>query len=797
MWAYFLKIFFRNFSKQKAYTIINVFGLSTGIAVVMVIFSWIHFHLNFESYFDNSNNIYRVIQKLWNEEDSELVAPTPGPLAQVLINDIPEIQQATKVHYGPDLIIKANNDSFVEQKVLFVDSSFLHVFNCSFIKGANLTTTNNWIILTETIAKKYFGKEDPIGKELIISGNHNVSIVGVIQDLPRDTHLDFNVLLPLPIAISLGAEIFPEKWYRFAEVVTYIKTYPSTNQSELGSAIRFIKAKYSEDKRDELILQPVRDIHLQTEINYNMPDSISRSTLVTFGIIATLVLVIACLNYIILSTGISSIRIKSAGIQKIHGASKYQIMMEMLIESLLLTIIAFIVGIILIELFISSINQFLNFELSFKNLRNSPVFIMFLLSIIILGIINGLYPATILAGTNPLNIFGKQSNKHISRKNILKSLIIIQFTGGLLLLIFSGIVHNQIKYMLSKNPGFDSNRLLAITLYDQTIENLYNNFNQITHDINALEGVENNTFSYSSPAIIGTSAGEADWEGKREGQHVNVKWNSVFFNYFETIGTPIIEGRDFSDANENDIIQDNRSTFILNETAVSAMGFSNEEVINREFTLYDKTGPIIGVVKDFHFKPLYENVQPMAFFIHPYYLRSFLIRGKSEFTQELVAEIKMIWNKYLPDDPFDYDYVHNTYQDIYSAETRLFNYNSFMALLIVLISSLGFSGLAFLIIDSKSKEIGIRKIHGASSLNIMKHLLLMFLKWILIASCIAIPTGFYLSFKWLEKFAFKTDITFNIFVIPIGFICSIAFISIAYRVFQSSIKKPVDIIRYE
>jgi putative ABC transport system permease protein len=351
--------------------------------------------------------------------------------------------------------------------------------------------------------------------------------------------------------------------------------------------------------------------------------------------------------------------------------------------------------------------------------------------------------------------------------------------------------------MISKNPGFDSKRLLSITLYDQTLKDLYSNLSLITHEINSIEDVENNTFSCSSPAIINTSAGEADWEGKHEGQHVNVQWNAVYFNYFETIGVPVIAGRDFSDINDNDITQDNKSSFILNETAVKAMGYAYEEAINRKFTLYDKTGPIIGIVKDFHFKPLYERIQPMAFFIHPYYLREFLIKGKSEITPELIAKVKKIWNKYLPDDPFDYAFVNHTYQDIYNAETKLLNYNSFMALLIVIISSLGFSGLAFLIIDNKTKEIGIRKIHGASSLSITNHLLGMFLKWILVASSIAIPLGLYISIKWLERFAFKTDIALDIFILPVVFISCIAFFSIAYRVFQSSIRNPADVLRYE
>jgi len=797
MWHFFLKTLYRNFLRQRAYTIINIAGLSIGLAVVMVIFSWINFHLNFESNFENSNNIYRVTQNLWNEDTYEHVAPTPGPLANVLEQNFPEIKHATKIHYGPDLILKTSEDSFVEQKVLFTDSNFLKIFKFTFVQGSNLTTSNNWIILTESIAHKYFDQQDPLGKNLIVSGNHVVSVIGILEDLPGNTHFDFEILLPLHIAVSQGAEIFPDKWYRFSEVQTYIQTLPETDVSELNSKIRFLKATYSDDKKDELILQSINSIHFEPEIKYNIGQTISKSTLTTFGLIASLVLVIACLNYIILSVGLSSIRIKSAGIRKIHGASKFQILIELIGESLIFIFVALLFGIILIEIFTPRINQFLNFDISVKSLYSSHFLSVFLMALVFLGILNGFYQALLLAQTNPLVVFKKHMIKPISGKRILKSLIVIQFTGGILLLIFSGIIQNQIRFMISKNPGFDSEKLLSVTLYDQSMDQLYNNVNQIIHEIKSLNGIENTTFSVSTPALIHTSAGEADWEGKQEGQHVNVQWNSVFFNYFETIGTPIIAGRDFITDNDNDITNDNRSVFILNETAIKAMGLSKEDAINRRFSLYDKTGPIIGIAKDFHFKPLSETIQPMAFFIHPYYLGEFLIRGKSILCPELVTEVKKVWRKYLPDDPFDYNYVKNTYQEIYNAETRLFKYNSFMAILIIVISSLGFSGLAFLIMEHKEKEIGIRKIHGASIRSIIQYLSGMFFKWIIIASCIAVPLGLYLSSEWMSKFAYRADISISIFIIPIIIIVCIASISIGYRVIQTSIKNPIDSIRYE
>jgi putative ABC transport system permease protein len=338
---------------------------------------------------------------------------------------------------------------------------------------------------------------------------------------------------------------------------------------------------------------------------------------------------------------------------------------------------------------------------------------------------------------------------------------------------------------------------LSITLYDTSKDKIVNNVNQLIHAVKTIEGIENATLSCSSPAIIGTSAGEADWEGRETGHHVNVQWNSIFFNYFETLGVPVVAGRSFTDFNEYDITQNHRATYILNESAVTAMGLTNDEALQVNFTLYDKTGPIVGVVKDFHFKSMHESIQPMAFDILPFYLREFIIRAKDEFSPELVAKVKKVWMKFLPDDPFDYSYVGNVYHEIYRSENRLLRYNGIMAGLILIISSMGLSGLSFLILDQKTKEIGIRKVHGASLRNIMQYLFSIFFKWIFIASAIAIPMGFYISSNWLEKYAYKIQINLLFFVLPVLIIFFIAFISISYRVILSSIQNPIDSLRYE
>jgi len=797
MLKYFFKTFLRNFRKQRAYTLINVFGLSLGLAVGMIILFWIHFHLNFDLKIKNHENIHRIIQKIKVGDESELVSLTPGPLSQTLRNDFPEIIRATMVHYGRDLIIHTNKDSFVEKKVLFVDSTFFRIFNFQYMFGQDPIYPNNSIILSESVAIKYFGSENPIGKNLTTSGGHNFTVAGVTENLPTDIHFDFDILLPISLAISRGAEVFPEKWHRYSEVETYIETQPHTNIASLNSKIRYLKAEFSEYENDEFIIQPIRDIHLEQGVRYNEAPTISKSTLMTFAFIAFLLLTIACLNYIVLTVGLSAQRIRSTGIRLIHGSSKFQIISETLLESMFFTLLAWIISLVLIEMLTPGINQFLAIDISLLEQFSTPLFATCITTTVIIGILNGLYPAILLSNTNPLAIFKKQISKKVSKLKILKSLVVIQFSIGIILLIYSGVVSRQLKYMISKDPGFDRENLISIALYDESRDKLFNISNLLIHELKGISGIKNASLSCSSPSVINTSAGLAQWEGQKAGEEVYVQWNSIFFNYFETIGVSMVQGREFAEFNENDITTENRARYILNESAIKSMDLTADEAINRNFTLYDKTGPIIGIVKDFHFKSLHEEIKPMAFDILPFYFREFLIRSNSGFSPDLVEEVKKIWNKHLPEDPFDYTYVNNSYEDIYQSENKLLSYNRIIAVLIIVVSSLGFSGLAFLVLDQKTKEIGIRKVHGASVKNLIQYLLSIFFKWILASIIISVPVGYLLSSFWLDNYAYKTTIGFEIFLFPILIIILISFAGIIYRVFKSSIKNPIDSIRYE
>jgi len=797
MVEYFFKIFIRNFRKQRAYALINVFGLSLGFAVVIVILFWIQFHLSFDQNIENNKNIYRIVQRIVDGGESELISPTPGALAGILSDKFPEIIHASRVHYGPDMVIQTDKDTFVEKRVLFVDSTFLQIFDFPYIYGQKPLNLNNGIILSESVAIKYFGSDNPIGKILSIAGGHNFTVIGVIENLPVNMHFNFNILLPISLAISKGAEVFPEKWYRFAEVETYIETQPKADITSLNSKIRYLKAEFSEYKNDELILQPICDIHLEPDIGYNYAPTISQSTLLTFAIIAFLLLTIACLNYIILTVGLSAQRIKSTGIRLIHGSSKFLIIAGILLESMFLTLLAWVISVVIVELLTPGINQFLDIDLSLLKEYSGPIFTTSILVTLFIGIINGLYPAILLSNTDPLAIFKKHTSRKVSKLKILKSLIIIQFSIGIILLIYSGTINNQLEYMISKDPGFDRENLISIGLYDESRDKLFNISEQLIDEIKSINGIENASLSCSSPSIISTSAGLAEWDGQEAGEEVYVQWNSIFFNYFETIGVPIIKGRDFTEFNENDITRENHARYILNETAIKSMGLTPSEAINRDFTLYDKTGPIIGIVKDFNFKSLHEPIKPMAFDILPFYFRTFLIRSKNGFSQDLVEEVRKVWKKHLPEDPFDYAYEFDSYQNIYQSENRLLSYNRIIALLIIAVSSLGFSGLAFLVLDQKTNEIGIRKVHGASVKNLIQHLLNLFFKWILAAIIISVPIGYLLSSYWLGNYAYKTTIGFKIFLIPILIIILISFSGIIYRVIQCSVKNPIDSIRYD
>lgn len=797
MYRYQLKIFFRNFNRYRIFNIINILGLAIGLAATILIGCWIHFHLSFNSCWQKSDRLFRVIQDLRYENSSEWVAPTPSPLAEALIKTLPEIVNSCRIHYSPDLIITAGERSFAEKNALFIDSGFLNMFDIYMTRLKHSSFSGkNLILISESVAIKYFGNDVALGNTVRVADRFDLIVAGIFKDLPPNSTFDFNILLPLDLGIALGHEIFPERWNPFDEIDTYVETSPKCDITSLQEKLINFKSRYIKDNKDHLALQSIKDIHTSTGLRYDLSKIIDPSTIIILGAVSAFLLIVAVFNFIIFSLALSAGRHKEIAIRKINGSSQKNILFSQVGESMILTIISFITCLIIIELISPFIITYTQFPVSMKYIVHSYLFPLSVLVVIFIGLTGGILSGYRLNLINPGFVVKNANAILIQKSRLLKVLVILQFSISLSLLIFASIIISQLKFIENHKVGFDKERLISIKLFDEAKMTLFDNLESFIHEMNSIPDIDAITFSCSSPALIETSAGEVDWDGKKDSESLTVQWNSVFYNYFKTIGAKLVAGRDFSENFENELAGDQKAVFILNETTVRDINLTDQEVLGINFELYGRKGPVIGVVRDFHYKSLKEKIQPMAFFMLPYFYNEIIVRIASG-SHYPIKNIEKVYLNLLPDIPFEYSFVDDQYQNIYKSERNLVSYSFVFAFLMIFITTLGLASLSMLILKNRNREIGIRKINGASPVNIVFLLLRFFGKWILAAILISVPFSLYLIEKWLENFTYHIGIKSQFIAGPVFLICIISLLSILIQVVRASGTNPAEVLRYE
>ena len=796
MIQFFLTLFIRHIQKFRLFNLINMVGLSIGMATAIIIGSWIHHHLTFNHSLRNADRLFRIIQHLHYDQGDEWVAPTPTPLAEALRHTFPEISRTCRIHPAEDLILRTKEKSFSEDKVIFADSTLFNLFTFAFLSGRNASVPQrNEIVISETTANKYFDGEDPIGKRMQVE-EHDLIITGVFRDLPANTHFDFQVVLPLDLAIELRHEVAPDSWHPYDEIETYIETNPGVETDELQKKISGFKARFMPDSQDELILQPVKKIHTGTGLNHDIAKVIDPSIIFIFTTVALFLLVISISNFFIFTMAQSSSRIREIAIRKINGSSVRNILTGMILDSFLLVILASGGSLILVELLSPFINELLDIRDSISYLTQPAVMIGQVILILLISLGGGFMNGLHLMKIQTRSLFTSLNQIKIHHNRFLQVLVILQFTISLVMLIFAFTIHSQMKFIELKEVGFDNDHLISVKLFDESKMKLFENLEQFLFELNSFTDIQDVTFSCSSPAVINTSAGEVDWDGKKAGESLNVQWNSVFYNYFRTIGVEVVAGRDFSENFQHELAGDDHAVYVVNEAAVRGMGISNDEVVGRNLELYGRRGPIIGVVRDFHFKSLHERITPMAFDMLPFYYNDIIVRTRAGIPPP-VSLIEKIYKKHLSGAPFQYEFINDQLDREYKSEKNLMSYHSILAILMVVISALGLSSLSFLMIIGRFKEIGIRKINGATGSDIFRLYMISFGKWILLAILVAIPVSYWLTSRWLAHFAYRTSITVQFFLFPILLLVIVYFLSVVWQVHQASRTNPVEALHYE
>lgn len=775
----YLKVALRNFIKHKIYSSINVLGLAMGMACCIFILLWIQDELGYDRFHKNADNLYRVIVKFPNNPVETTSETSPWAIGPLLKRTYPEVIKATRL-VNRTYLTKYKNNHYYE-KCLLVDADFLEMFTFPFIKGnpQKAFPDRNSVVISERLAKKFFKNDDPIGKMLKINNWLNLAVTGVIKNVPANSHLQFDFLAPVQI---LGEETI-NSW-AFANY-SYILLQKNAPPDDLRKKI----ANTIMEHDDRTTIKTVVDLQPFTRIHLYLLNEQEVSPIVyiyIFFCIALIVLFIACINFTNLSTARFSFRTKEVGLRKVLGAIRPHLIKQFLIESMLMSSIAMIFAIVLVLLLLPEFNSLASKQLSLDFSSNIWHLLTLILIVMITGIIAGSYTALFLSSFQPINVIKGTGTPGSMQYILRKFLVISQFASAGVLIICTAIIYSQINYFHNKELGFDKDNIVSIPMNGQ----LHQKYDTIKHELLQNQNILNVTSSTSMPFYL-MNYNPVHWEGKSPGRDIGFNFASVDYDYFETFKMKMVKGRSFSREFPTD-----KQNYIVNENAVKFMEM--KDPIGKQFSIWEDKGKIIGVVKDFHLFSLHRKIEPAVFTLSPNWKHLHMfIKIKTHDITSTLGYLGNLIPKFTPDFPYEYHFVDDTYSNEYGREKQIGNMFKYFTFLAIFISCMGLYGLTSYMAEQKTREIGIRKVFGASVSTIVLSLSKKFVKWILIANIISWPVAYLVMNKWLQGFAYHTKIYIWIFFISTLISLIITVLTVSYQSFKAAKVNPVDSLRYE
>jgi ABC-type antimicrobial peptide transport system permease subunit len=778
----YLKVAFRKMMRQKVFSFINIAGLSIGMATCLLIFLWIQDELNYDRFHENADNIYRVVM---NDQKYGVKWPVVSiPVGPALKKDFPEIRDSVRVSDFRGLL--TYEDKKFDEIGAYVDPSFLEIFSFPLERGNSETALQSplSIVISQKAAEKFFGLENPLGKNLKVNNDLDLTITGVIKNIPENSYFDLDFLIPFEIFEKRDRD--PTNWGRF-QLYTYILLQDNSSYKELGTKMAGLLQEHNVRPGPRLELEALTRIHLYAsdgggDIRY----------IYIFAIIALFILAIACINFINLSTARSSTRAVEIGMRKVSGALKTDLVKQFIGESVLISAIALAFAIALVFLLLPTLNNLAGKRLSLAPQGNWIMFLGFVGIVLFSGFLAGSYPALFLSALKPVNILrGTLIPTRGGAKRALfrKALVVCQFAISIFLIISTFIIFKQLHFIQNRNLGYQKDHIVAVPLRGNA-SGQYEAFkNELLRD----SRITHATGTSEVPVMIGKIHIGYDWEGKDPEIEARMYEVLVDHDFIKTLNMSIVQGRDFSKEYKTDTSE----AFILNEAAVKYMDIASP--IGKDFSFSDRKGTIVGIVKDFHFRPLHEEIEPLVMFCMQGSFNYLCIRVQPEISglPGTIRYIERVWNKFAPHFPFQYSFVDATFDRFYRSEQktgRIFGYFTFLA---IFISCLGLFGLAAQIAEQRTKEIGIRKVMGATVAGMTLLLTRDFMKWIIVANVIAWPTAYFAMNRWLQNYAYRTNIEVGIFILAAIMSLLIAFLTVSFQTFRAAMADPVKSLRYE
>lgn len=779
MFKNYMKITLRNLKKHKFYSVINITGLAIGIACCLIIFLWMKGELSYDRFHKNGEELYRIFQESPQGGKVLRFTSTPSALGPLLKDQYPEIIDTAR--HTPVRLDIGREEIHFRESAAIVDESFLKMFSFLLLEGTPQAALEDpySIVISDEMREKYFAGEDPMGKALRVGESLELNVTGVLQDIPKNSHLQFDCLIPFKLLGESGYDM--DDWGN-NNYWTYIQLTEKASSQEVEAKISGIIQEHVPRSSSLLRLQPVVRIYL-----YNPGGGGLITYLYIFAGMAVFILLIACINYMNLSTARSTNRAKEVGIRQVVGANRTQLIKQFMGESILFTFIALIIGLVLVHLLLPVSSQLAGKPISMK--YSTSLILTLLALTLFTGILSGVYPALILSSLKAIRVLKGALKSKSGSAMFRKILVVTQFSLSIFLIIGTLLVFRQMDFMMKMDLGYVKENVVILPMRGQ----LARNYNPFKTELLKNSNIISMTRANTTPDIKQSSIASYDfsWDGRQEGDSFPVmNVMGVDADYLKTFNMEMVEGRFFSEKFQADV----SDSCVINEAAAAAMGLDSP--LGKRVYWDDFKGKIIGVIKDFHFSSLHEEIEPLMMRMG-WSMDNICIRIRSDNISGTIGFIRTTLKDLLPNYSFEYEFLDARLANRYLAEQRMERILIFSTIFAIFISCLGLLGLASFTAEQRTKEIGIRKVLGSSVAGIMFLLSKEFVKWVLMANLIAWPVAFFAVSNWLQNFAFRTKIGWEVFLLSGSLALFISLLTVFYQTIKAALSNPVDSLRYE
>jgi putative ABC transport system permease protein len=801
MFKNYLKIALRNLIRQKAYSFINISGLAIGLACFVIIMFYIRYEFSYESHHKNGDRIYRVNIIQQHSGGEFKISYSMVPLGKALAEEVPEVNDFARLFKTRGILVKYKDKIFYENNTVFTDPGIFDLFTIPVMSGQMESALSGKfsVVITESIAEKYFGEQNPIGQTLLINNliDNEISftVTAVVKDFPENTHIKADFLISFNTLAELVGQEFMNNWIS-VNLQTYILLPENQNLADIEDKISSVYIAHSSSEvKKRFELEQFSRIHLYSDVS-TFGDI---QYIYIFLAIGVLILLIASINFMNLSTARSARRASEVGLRKVVGAGHWQLIRQFLGESTLMSFLAFMIALLIVDNILPVFKNLTGQELFFPPLDDWSFYGLLIVITLAVGFFSGSYPALYLSAFPPVSILKGKSGSGRKGSNFRKLLVVIQFTIAITLIICTLSISSQLNYMRNKKLGLRKDQIVVVPVNGGDLRKDIAPFKQA---LLKNSNITNVSGSLMLPSRIGLY-NNVTWEGAADNESIPLIFNRVDYDFLETYGIELVKGRNFSREYSSDISNNNkkkdRGAVILNEEAVRRFGWDHpigKKVIqvfgdNRYYF------NVVGVIKDFHFSSLHNKIEPLSLFLRLNNPGKISIKIEPRNIQGTIAYVKDTWNTFNPGYPFEYYFLDETFKQIYQSEERLQSLFNYFSLLSIFISCLGLFGLASFAAERRTKEIGVRKVLGASISNIIFLLSNEFTRWILPANLVAWPIAYITMSLWLQNFAYRTGIGIRAFILSSMAAMIIALLTVSYQSIKASTANPVEALRYE